>query len=69
MRRSMDLPSRSAPIVVSPDGAQVIRKKASGRAADAAVLGRALGDELLAEGGAKILEAVYGVDADPKLRS
>ena len=47
-------------IVVSPDGSQVIRKETSGRAADAAALGRALGDELLAEGGAKILEAVYG---------
>ena len=56
-------------IVVSPDGAQVIRREASGRAEDAAVLGRALGDELLAEGGAKILEAVYGAEADPKLRS
>ena len=47
-------------IVVSPDGTQVIRKEAHGPAADAAVMGRALGDELLAEGGAKILEAVYG---------
>lgn len=56
-------------IVVSPDGAQVIRKESSGPAADAATLGRALGDELLAEGGAKILEAVYGAEADPKLRS
>jgi hydroxymethylbilane synthase len=56
-------------IVVSPDGAQVIRKDSSGPVADAATLGRALGDELLAEGGAKILEAVYGAEADPKLRS
>jgi len=47
-------------IIVSPDGAQVIRKESSGRVSDAAALGRALGDELLAEGGAKILEAVYG---------
>ena len=56
-------------IVVSPDGAQVIRKESSGPAADAGALGRALGDELLAEGGAKILEAVYFAEADPKLRS
>lgn len=56
-------------IVVSPDGAQVIRKESSGRTADAAALGRALGDDLLAEGGATILEAVYGAEADPKLRS
>jgi len=47
-------------IIVSPDGAQVIRKEASGLAADGATLGRALGDELLSQGGAKILEAVYG---------
>jgi len=60
---------RMRAIVVSPDGAQVIRKEASGRAEDAATLGRALGDELLAEGGATILEAVYGAEADSKLRS
>ena len=47
-------------IVVSPDGGQVIRKEANGPLADAAALGHALGDQLLAEGGAKILEAVYG---------
>jgi len=47
-------------IIVSPDGGQVIRKEASGPAAEAAAMGRALGDELLAAGGAKILEAVYG---------
>jgi len=47
-------------IIVSPDGGQVIRKEATGPAAAAATLGRTLGDELLAEGGAKILEAVYG---------
>ncbi len=47
-------------IIVSPDGTQVIRRQATGAARDASVMGRALGDELLAEGGAKILEAVYG---------
>jgi hydroxymethylbilane synthase len=56
-------------IIVSPDGGQVIRKEASGPAAEAAALGRALGDELLAEGGAKILEAVYSAEVDPKLRT
>jgi len=56
-------------IVVSPDGDQVIRKEASGPAADAAILGRALGDELLAAGGAQILQAVYGAEADSKLRT
>ena len=47
-------------IIVSPDGAEIIRKKASGAAADAAAIGRALGEELLAEGGRAILETVYG---------
>ncbi|HLG96771.1 MAG TPA: hydroxymethylbilane synthase [Bryobacteraceae bacterium] len=56
-------------IIVSPNGEQVIRKEASGQAADAASLGRRLGDELLAAGGAKILESVYGPEADSQLRS
>lgn len=56
-------------IVVSPDGAQVIRKEAAGPAAEAARLGKKLGDELIADGGAKILEAVYGAEADSKLRT
>ncbi|MBZ5608098.1 MAG: hydroxymethylbilane synthase [Acidobacteriia bacterium] len=47
-------------IIVSPDGVQVIRKESSGQATDAAAIGRVLGEELLAEGGAEILEAVYG---------
>jgi hydroxymethylbilane synthase len=47
-------------IIVAPDGTQVIRKKASGPTADAAALGRALGDELLSAGGRQILEVVYG---------
>jgi hydroxymethylbilane synthase len=47
-------------VVVSPDGAQLIRRTASGAAAAAATLGRTLGEELLAAGGKQILEAVYG---------
>jgi hydroxymethylbilane synthase len=47
-------------IIVSPDGAEIVRKKASGAAADAAAIGRALGEELLAAGGRGILETVYG---------
>jgi hydroxymethylbilane synthase len=47
-------------VVISPDGTQLIRKSASGAAADAATLGRTLGEELLAAGGKQILEAVYG---------
>ncbi|HUA21113.1 MAG TPA: hydroxymethylbilane synthase [Bryobacteraceae bacterium] len=47
-------------IVVSPDGSQLIRKQSSGAIAEGEMLGRALGGELLAEGGREILEAVYG---------
>jgi len=50
-------------VIVSPDGTQIIELKASGAAADAAIIGRALGDQLLAEGGRQILEAVYGAEA------
>ena len=47
-------------IVVSPDGTEIVRKKATGARADAAAIGRTLGEQLLAEGGKQILEAVYG---------
>ncbi len=47
-------------IIVSPDGTRIIRRQASGPLADAAVIGSTLGEELLAEGGREILEAVYG---------
>jgi hydroxymethylbilane synthase len=47
-------------IIVSPDGTQIIRKQAASPTAEAAVIGRALGQELLREGGREILEAVYG---------
>ena len=33
------------------------------------VVGRVLGEQLLAEGGKQILETVYGVEADPSLRT
>jgi hydroxymethylbilane synthase len=56
-------------VIVSPDGKEVIGLKASGAAADAAAIGRALGNQLLAEGGRQILEAVYGAEADAKLRT
>jgi hydroxymethylbilane synthase len=54
-------------VIVSPDGTQIIGLKAHGAAGDAAIIGRALGDQLLAEGGRQILEAVYGAEADAKL--
>jgi hydroxymethylbilane synthase len=50
-------------VIVSPDGTQIIELKASGAVADAGIIGRALGDQLLAEGGRQILEAVYGAEA------
>jgi len=56
-------------VVVSPDGSEIIRRNASGPAPDAAAIGRKLGAELLSSGGAKILEAVYGVAADPAVSS
>ena len=48
---------------------EVIRRESSGSVADAAMIGRVLGEQLLASGGAKILEAVYGAEADPTLRT
>jgi hydroxymethylbilane synthase len=47
-------------IIVSPDGTEIIGKHARGASRDAATIGRALGEELLSEGGRQILEAVYG---------
>jgi hydroxymethylbilane synthase len=47
-------------IIVSPDGTQIIRKQVDGPANQAAAMGRALGEQLLTEGGREILEAVYG---------
>ena len=46
-------------LIVSPDGAQVIRQETQGSVDDAEALGRALGDKLLAAGGKQILDAVY----------
>jgi hydroxymethylbilane synthase len=56
-------------VVVSPDGTQVIRREARGLAADAAPIGRVLGELLMAEGGKQILESVYGAEVDPTLRT
>ena len=46
-------------IVASPDGSELIRAESEGAAADAEAIGRALGEELLARGARRILEAVY----------
>ncbi len=56
-------------VIVSPDGSQIIGLKANGASSDAAIIGHALGNQLLAEGGRQILEAVYGAEADAKLRT
>jgi hydroxymethylbilane synthase len=39
-----------------PDGSRLVREKAEGEAADAAKLGRALGERILARGGREVLE-------------
>jgi hydroxymethylbilane synthase len=46
-------------IVASPDGSELIRGESEGPAAGAEAIGRALGEELLARGARRILEAVY----------
>jgi hydroxymethylbilane synthase len=46
-------------LIVSPDGEKVVRKEAQGPVAQAAALGQALGEKLLAAGGKQILDAVY----------
>jgi hydroxymethylbilane synthase len=50
-------------LIISPDGSQKIRHAKHGSVADAAKLGHALAEQLLAEGGRQILEAVYGAQA------
>ncbi len=50
-------------LIVSPDGVQMVRKEKQGPVAEAAALGRSLGEELLAAGGKQILDAVYGANA------
>jgi hydroxymethylbilane synthase len=49
-------------VVISPDGATLIKKNVTGPAANAASMGRALADELLAAGGREILDEVYSKD-------
>jgi hydroxymethylbilane synthase len=50
-------------LIISPDGKQLIRHAKHGSIADAAALGHALAEQLLAEGGKEILNAVYGAQA------
>ncbi len=48
-------------IVAAPDGSELIRAEAEGAPADAEAIGRALGEQLLARGARRILEAVYSL--------
>jgi hydroxymethylbilane synthase len=49
-------------IIISPDGSKMIRHARHGSVADAAALGDALAEQLLAEGGKEILDAVYATE-------
>ena len=46
-------------VVASPDGTELVRAEGIGEVKDAADIGKRLGEELLAMGARKILEAVY----------
>ena len=50
-------------LVGSPDGREVLRAERRGPAADPEALGRAVADELLENGAARILAAVYASGA------
>jgi hydroxymethylbilane synthase len=50
---------RLTALVCSPDGAEIVRGQSEGPAADAARIGRELGEDLLNRGARAILEAVY----------
>jgi hydroxymethylbilane synthase len=52
-------------LIISPDGGRVIRHAKHGLVADASALGHALAEQLLAEGGKQILEAVYATEPRP----
>jgi len=47
-------------VVVSPDGVRLVRDQSEGLVAEAAEIGRKLGEALLAAGADEILESVYG---------
>jgi hydroxymethylbilane synthase len=49
-------------VVASPEGNEQIRGEMEGAAAEADRIGRAMGADLLARGGRRILEQVYGAD-------
>jgi hydroxymethylbilane synthase len=49
--------------VVSPDGAQVVRRRTHGSITDPVSVGRSLAEQILSAGGKEILDAVYGAQA------
>ena len=53
-------------LIISPDGKHVIRHAKHGSIADAAALGHALAEQLSAEGGKEILDAVYAQTSEPR---
>ena len=52
---------RITAVVAAPDGSEVVRGQSEGAAGDAALIGSALGADLLARGARQILDAVYTV--------
>jgi len=54
-------------LIISPDGSKLIRHAKHGSIAEAAALGHALAEQLLAEGGREILDAVYAQPSEPRL--
>jgi hydroxymethylbilane synthase len=52
--------------VVSPDGAQVVRRRIHGSIADPVSVGRALAEQILSAGGKEILDAVYAQPSEPR---
>jgi hydroxymethylbilane synthase len=54
-------------LIISPDGKHVIRHAKHGSIAEGPALGHALAEQLLAEGGKEILDAVYAQPSEPQL--
>jgi hydroxymethylbilane synthase len=52
--------------VVSPDGAQVVRRRIHGSIADPVSVGRSLAEQILSAGGKEILDAVYAQPSEPR---
>jgi hydroxymethylbilane synthase len=53
-------------VVVSPDGAQMVRRRTHASIADPVSVGRALAEQILSAGGKEILDAVYAHPSEPR---